>query len=305
MEPLIIETHNLDFYFKDFKALSQVNLKVPEGSIFGFLGPNGAGKTTTIRILLDLFHGKSGQIRLFGKEYGTHREEILQRVGALIENPSIYKHLTGRQNLEIIRRMVNAPKTRIEEVLKIVRLVDNADKKAKNYSLGMCQRLGLAAALLTDPDLLILDEPTNGLDPSGIIEMRELIIRLNKEHGKTIFLSSHILSEIEKLATDVAIIDQGQILYQGKLEGLHSDGDLMELKIELNQVDKAADVLKGLSYTISEQNGRSLSLPIEAKTEVAKINKALVDADIEVYGLQTSAETLESIFLNITKKLDQ
>lgn len=305
MEPLIIETHNLDFYFKDFKALSQVNLKVPEGSIFGFLGPNGAGKTTTIRILLDLFHGKAGEIRLFGKDYGKHREEILKRVGALIENPSIYKHLTGRQNLEVIRRMVNAPKSRVEEVLKIVRLLENADKKAKNYSLGMCQRLGLAGALLTDPDLLILDEPTNGLDPSGIIEMRELIIRLNKEHGKTIFLSSHILSEIEKLATDVAIIDQGQILYQGKLEGLQSEGHLLELRIELKQVDHASQVLKSLNYTISEQNGRSLSLPIEAKTEVAAINKALVDAGIEVYGLQTSAETLESIFLNITKKLDQ
>ena len=201
--------------------------------------------------------------------------------------------------------MVNVPKSRIDEVLKIVRLVENADKKAKNYSLGMCQRLGLAAALLTDPELLILDEPTNGLDPSGIIEMRELIIRLNKEHGKTIFLSSHILSEIEKLATDVAIIDGGQILYQGKLEGLHHESDLMELKIELNQVDEAANVLKGLNYTISEKNGRSLSLPIGAKTEVAIINKALVDASIEVYGLQTSAETLESIFLNITKKLDQ
>lgn len=305
MEPLIVETHNLDFYFKDFKALSQVNLQVPEGSIFGFLGPNGAGKTTTIRILLDLFHAQPGQIKLFGQGYANSRQEILKKVGALIENPSIYKHLTGRQNLEVIRRMVNVPKSRIEEVLKIVRLVDNADKKAKNYSLGMCQRLGLAAALLTDPDLLILDEPTNGLDPSGIIEMRELIIRLNKEHGKTIFLSSHILSEIEKLATDVAIIDQGQILYQGKLEGLHNEGNLMELKIELKEVDQAANLLKSLNYTISEQNGRSLSLPIEAKTEVARINKALVNADIEVFGLQTSAETLESIFLNITKKLDQ
>lgn len=305
MNPLIIETHNLDFYFKDFKALSQVNLQVPEGSIFGFLGPNGAGKTTTIRILLDLFHAQPGQVKLFGKSYANSRQEILKQVGALIENPSIYKHLSGRQNLEIIRRMVNVPKSRIDEVLKIVRLVDNADKKAKNYSLGMCQRLGLAAALLTDPDLLILDEPTNGLDPSGIIEMRELIIRLNKEHGKTIFLSSHILSEIEKLATDVAIIDQGQILYQGKLEGLHNESNLIELKIELNAVDEAATVLKSLNYTISEQNGRSLSLPIETKTEVAKINKALVAANIEVYGLQTSAETLESIFLNITKKLDQ
>ena len=144
---------------------------------------------------------------MFDKELLPNKVELLGKVGALIENPSIYKHLTGRQNLEVVRRMIGAPKSRIDEVLKIVRLTDNANKKAKNYSLGMCQRLGLASALLSDPDLLILDEPTNGLDPSGIIEMRELIMRLNKEHGKTIFLSSHILTEIEKMATDVAIID--------------------------------------------------------------------------------------------------
>ncbi|WP_420386211.1 ABC transporter ATP-binding protein [Roseivirga sp.] len=305
MSNLIIETKNLNFYFKEFQALNQVNLEVPEGSIFGFLGPNGAGKTTTIRILLDLFHAGEGQIKLFGKDFSNGREEILEKVGALIENPSIYKHLTGRQNLEVIRRMVNVPKSRVEEVLKIVRLVDNADKKAKNYSLGMCQRLGLAAALLTDPDLLILDEPTNGLDPSGIIEMRELITRLNKEHGKTIFLSSHILSEIEKLATDVAIIDQGQILYQGKLEGLHQQDGLMELKIELEQVNEAIEALRNMNYTISEQNGRSVKLPIESKADVSRINKLLVQSGIDVYGLQTSEETLESIFLNITKKLDQ
>lgn len=304
MEPHIIGTHHLDFYFKDFKALSQVSLKVPEQSIFGFLGPNGAGKTTTIRILLDLFHAPKGAVKMFGLDYEHSRNEILKKVGALIENPSIYKHLTGRQNLEIIRRMVDVPKSRIDEVLKIVRLVDNADKKAKNYSLGMCQRLGLAGALLTDPDLLILDEPTNGLDPSGIIEMRELIIRLNKEHGKTIFLSSHILSEIEKLATDVAIIDHGEIQYQGKLEGLHANG-LMELKVELNDVSSAANLLKGLNFTISEQNGKSIHLPMADKLEVAKVNKALVEAGIEVYALKTSAENLESIFLNITKKLDQ
>lgn len=305
MNSLIIETKNLNFFFKEFQVLNQVNLKVPTGSIFGFLGPNGAGKTTTIRILLDLFHAKPGEIKLFGESYYSQRENILKKVGALIENPSIYKHLTGRQNLEVIRRMVNVPKARIEEVLQIVRLVDNADKKAKNYSLGMCQRLGLAAALLSDPDLLILDEPTNGLDPSGIIEMRELIIRLNKEHGKTIFLSSHILSEIEKLATDVAIIDHGQILFQGKLDGLHQQGKAIELKVELNQVEAAVETLKALNYTITEQNGSSISLSIESKNEIPAINKALVNAGVEVYALQSSAETLESIFLNLTKRLDQ
>lgn len=305
MSKSIIQTQGLDFYFKDFKALDQINLEVPQGSIFGFLGPNGAGKTTTIRVLLDLFHSKPGQVKLFGKELLQNKVEILGRVGALIENPSIYKHLSGRQNLEVIRKMVDVPKERIDEVLKIVRLVENADKKAKNYSLGMCQRLGLASALLTDPDLLILDEPTNGLDPSGIIEMRELILDLNQKHGKTIFLSSHILSEIEKLASDVAIIDQGKILYQGKLEGLQQADGAIELVIEVDRVTEAADILKAMNYTISEQNGKSIHLPIPDKKEVSKINKALVDKNLDVYQLKTSEQNLESIFLNITKKLDQ
>ena len=305
MSTPIIQTRGLDFYFKDFKALDQVNLNVPAGSIYGFLGPNGAGKTTTIRILLDLFHPKPGQVQVFGKDLGKNRVEILGKIGALIENPSIYKHLSGRQNLEVIRKMVGVPKSRIDEVLQIVRLVDNADKRAKNYSLGMCQRLGLAAALLTDPELLILDEPTNGLDPSGIIEMRELIIRLNKEHGKTIFLSSHILSEIEKLATDVAIIDQGKILYEGKLEGLQNQGSGYQLTIEVEEVDKAAAIVKGLNHTITEVNSRSLVIPIEAREEIPRLSKALVEAGIDVYQLGASEENLEAIFLNITKKLDQ
>ena len=305
MSQPIIQTNALDFYFKSFKALDQVNLNVPEGSIYGFLGPNGAGKTTTIRILLDLFHPSTGQVRIFGKELLKHRVNILGRIGALIENPSIYKHLSGRQNLEVIRKMVGAPKSRIDEVLKIVRLVDNADKRAKNYSLGMCQRLGLAAALLTDPELLILDEPTNGLDPSGIIEMRELIIRLNKEHGKTIFLSSHILSEIEKLATDVAIIDQGKILYEGKIEGLQNQGSGHHLTIELEDVSSATALLTSMHFTISETNSRSLVVPIDSKQDIPKINKALVNNDIEVFQLKSSEQNLESIFLDITKKLDQ
>jgi ABC-2 type transport system ATP-binding protein len=304
MSKLIIQTTELDFYFKNFKALDKVNLNIPEGSIYGFLGPNGAGKTTTIRILLDLFHSQAGQVKLFGQDLSQNKVALLSKVGALIENPSIYKHLTGRQNLEVVRRMIGAPKSRINNVLKIVRLLDNADKKAKNYSLGMCQRLGLASALLNDPQLIILDEPTNGLDPSGIIEMRELIISLNKEHGKTIFLSSHILPEIEKMATDVAIIDQGKIMYEGKLDGLHGSSTKF-LEIEPSDVNKAIEIIKALNYTVSEHSSKSITLPILEKEDTAKINKALVDSNIDVYQLKSSEETLEAIFLNLTKKLDQ
>ncbi len=305
MPKSIIQTNNLTFNFGSFKALDQVNLNVPEGSIYGFLGPNGAGKTTTIRILLDLFHSEPGQVKLFDQELLPNKVELLGKVGALIENPSIYKHLTGRQNLEVVRRMIGASKSRIDEVLKIVRLTDNANKKAKNYSLGMCQRLGLASALLSDPDLLILDEPTNGLDPSGIIEMRELIMRLNKEHGKTIFLSSHILTEIEKMATDVAIIDQGKIMYEGKLDGLHHNDSSQFLEIKLDNSQKAIEVIKELNYTISEHDSKTITLPVTDKTDISRINKALVQNDIEVYQLKSTEETLEAIFLNLTKKLDQ
>jgi ABC-2 type transport system ATP-binding protein len=304
MNQLTIETHDLDFHFKDFQALRQINLSVPQGSIFGFLGPNGAGKTTTIRILLDLFHPATGRVNIFGKDLLRNRIEILKKVGALIENPSIYKHLTGRQNLEVVRRMIDVPKSRIDEVLKIVRLVDNADKKAKNYSLGMCQRLGLAAALLTDPELLILDEPTNGLDPSGIIEMRELIIKLNKEHGKTIFISSHILPEIEKLATDLAIIDQGEIRYQGQLDGLRAHKKQV-LNIRLDHVGKASNILSSKGYQVYEQTNDSISLQRQSKSEIAAINRILVESGLGVYEIRSSDEDLESIFLNLTKKLDQ
>lgn len=305
MSASIIQTNQLDFYFKGFKALDGVSLNVPSGSIYGFLGPNGAGKTTTIRILLDLFHSKPGQVKLFGKALTQHRNEILGRVGALIESPSIYKHLSGRQNLEVIRKMVGAPKSRIDEVLSIVRLKDNADKKAKNYSLGMCQRLGLAAALLNDPELLILDEPTNGLDPSGIIEMRELIIRLNKEFGKTIFLSSHILSEIEKLATDVAIIDQGKIMYEGKLEGLQTSETGLLIQIETNDVAKSVRLIRQLNYTISETHEKTIVLPIEVKSDAARIIRHLSEQKIDIFEVKHIGQNLESIFLNLTKKLDQ
>ena len=305
MDQSIIQTSNLSFHFGNFKALDQVNLNVPKGSIYGFLGPNGAGKTTTIRILLDLFRASSGEVNMFGKSIRQERDEILGKVGALIENPSIYKHLTGRQNLEVVRRMTGVDKKRIDEVLEIVRLKDNADKKAKNYSLGMCQRLGLASALLTDPELLILDEPTNGLDPSGIIEMRELIKELNKNHGKTIFLSSHMLSEIEKLVTDVAIIDQGKILYEGKLDGLKKGGAVKELKIELDNGVQAATIIQKLNFTISSSNDNYVEVPIQSKEDIAQINKALVDSGISIYRLNTTDENLESIFLSITKKLDQ
>ncbi|RYF94725.1 MAG: ATP-binding cassette domain-containing protein, partial [Chitinophagaceae bacterium] len=204
MNPHIIETNNLDFSFgAGQKILQDLSLAVPQGSIYGFLGPNGAGKTTTIRLLLGLLKVQSGTIRLFGKDFGKNRLEVLRRIGSLIEQPSLYMHLTGKENLEVFRLSYQCNKKRIGEVLELVGLQKAAHKKAKAYSLGMKQRLAIAISLLHEPELLILDEPTNGLDPTGIIETRELIRKLNKESGKTIIVSSHMLAEVEKMATHV------------------------------------------------------------------------------------------------------
>ncbi|MEL7424359.1 MAG: ATP-binding cassette domain-containing protein [Bacteroidota bacterium] len=299
----IIAVRNLDFYFKEFKALDQINLNVPTGSIYGFLGPNGAGKTTTIRVLLDLFHAKQGEVEIFGQSIRQHRHDILSRIGALIEAPSIYKHLSGRQNLEVLRRMLGLPKQRIDEVLEIVRLRENADKKAKEYSLGMCQRLTLAAALLNEPELLILDEPTNGLDPSGIIEMRELILRLNQEHGKTIFLSSHILSEIEKLVSHVAIIDRGKILYEGTLAGLQQKSN-QNITVAVKNPGQAMPLLSEHNYQLLEQTATGFVVQVNTEEEIAELNRLLVMNNHEVYQLSPAEQGLESIFLNVTQKLD-
>jgi ABC-type multidrug transport system ATPase subunit len=199
---MVINTNGLTFNFGSQTVVKELSLQVPEGSIYGFLGPNGAGKTTTIKLLLNLLQTQEGGIEIFGFDFKTHRTEILSQVGSLIEQPAIYAHLTGRENL--INRAI------------LLHLTQAANKKAGNYSLGMKQRLGIALALLSDPKLLILDEPTNGLDPNGIIEIRELLKKLVSEHKKTVFISSHLLGEIERMATHVGIINNGQLLFQGE-----------------------------------------------------------------------------------------
>lgn len=219
----IVTTHQLTKKYGDFKAVSCLNMKVREKSIYGFLGPNGAGKSTALKMLLGLVRPASGSISLFGKDFnGKNRSEILKNVGSLIESPSYYGHLTAAENLRILQTILAVPKSNIDKVLKIVRLDRQSNKKVSAYSLGMKQRLGLASAMLSFPRLLILDEPTNGLDPAGIQEMRELIRSLPKEYGMTVIVSSHLLSEIDRLADDVGIIANGSMKYQGSLDMLHN-----------------------------------------------------------------------------------
>lgn len=218
----IVKTNGLTKRYGDFYSVKNLNMAVRENTIYGFLGPNGAGKSTTLKMLLGLVHPTSGEIDIFGKRFTKKsRIEILKNVGSLIEAPSYYGHLTARENLKIYSTILDLPDRNIDEVLHIVRLDRQQSKLTSQYSLGMKQRLGLASALLSFPKLLILDEPTNGLDPAGIQEMRELIRSLPQKYGMTVIVSSHLLSEIDQLVDDIGIIANGKMMYQGALDKLH------------------------------------------------------------------------------------
>ncbi len=282
------------------RALENITLRVKEGAIYGFLGPNGAGKTTTLRLLLGLLEKQQGEILMFGKSFEKSRIEILRSIGSLIENPSIYSHLTAVENLTIWQKIYRCPKNRIQEVLKLVGLADTGQKKAGQFSLGMKQRLGLATALLHNPTLLVLDEPTNGLDPGGIIEMRELLRNLNKNEGITIVISSHLLSEIEKLVTDLGIINQGKMLFEGPLnELMRRQQETSYLTFETNNNAEAIQLIQSDHFEAYLKDEKIL-LPPLPKPTIARLNQLLVQHDIEVYGIATMANDLESVFINLT-----
>ncbi len=218
----IVKTNALTKRYKDILAVNNLDMSVKEGRIYGFLGPNGAGKSTTLKMLLGLVKPSAGETDIFGKRLtGATKSGILRNIGSLIESPSYYGHLTGAENLKILQTLLDVPKKNIDEALRIVRLDRQQNKKVSAYSLGMKQRLGLAGALLSFPKLLILDEPTNGLDPAGIREMRELICSLPAKYGMTVIVSSHLLSEVEQMADDIGIIANGKMMYQGSLSFLH------------------------------------------------------------------------------------
>jgi len=300
MSGLIIQTQGLDFSFnRSGKILDNVSLNVPQGSIYGFLGPNGAGKTTTLRLVLGLLRIQKGKIEIFGKNFLQHRIPVLKRIGSLIEQPSLYGHLTAKENLEIYRLIYQCNKSRIAEVLNIVGLENTGSKKAKQFSLGMKQRLSIAMALLHQPELLILDEPTNGLDPNGIIETRELIKKLNQEHNTTILVSSHILNEVERMATHVGIIHKGKMLFQGTLNELQQMKTRQTLlEVATNDNAKAVDIL-GLKYMPKQQNGKII-LPFTNNEQSAVINRLLIQNGVDVYSLHPQQNDLEQLFIDIT-----
>jgi len=296
-----IEALNLSHHFtKGEPVLDQVSLRVKEGSIFGFLGPNGAGKTTTLRLILGLLRKQQGDIRLFGKPFEQHRAEALRQIGSLIESPSLYGQLTAAENLLVWQKVYQCPKKRIPEVLDLVGLSNTGAKKAGQFSLGMKQRLAIAVALLHEPSLLILDEPTNGLDPGGIVEMRTLLKILNESHGITILISSHLLSEIEKLVTEVGIINHGKMVFQGSLDALmQRQQQVASLIFEVNQAQQALQILAAQYPTAVITQGK-LKLPALSNEATAAITRRLVTEGIDVYGITRGDNDLETIFMNIT-----
>ena len=294
----IIHTEKLTRRFKDFLAVNDLSLQVPQGGVYGFLGPNGAGKTTTIRMLLGLIKPNAGRVNLFGVDIAAERASILRRVGALVEMPALYPHLNARENLEVTRRLLNADKKHVERVLKVVNLTDAAERPVKGYSLGMKQRLGLALALLNEPELLILDEPTNGLDPAGIHEIRDLIRIMPEQNGITVFLSSHLLSEIEIVATHLGIVNKGAMLFQGTLTSLQAQRE-SHLVLGVHQQDEAAQFLQQSGWQVARQNGH-LHITAHSEADVAAINGSLVKHGLNVYHLSLQQPSLEDMFLQMT-----
>lgn len=296
-----IETKNIKHCFsKNNPTLNNINLKVPQGSIFGFLGKNGAGKTTTLKLILGLLEKQQGEIILFGKDIKTNRIEILKRVGSLIESPSFYGHLSAEENLTILQKIYQCPKERIQEVLALVGLTDSLKKKVNQFSLGMKQRLSIGIALLHQPELLILDEPTNGLDPNGIIEIRELLLKINSEMETTIVISSHLLSEIEKLVTHIAIINKGELLFQGKMEKLKAKAQ-SKISIETDNPILASKIINKHNVN-STQEGNLNNLTNYSREAIPTIIKELVSSNINIYKVNEQKMSLESIFINLIKK---
>lgn len=297
----VIRVQHLSKQFGGFSAVNDLSFSVPEGQVYGFLGQNGAGKSTTIRMLLTLISPTAGDIEIFGLDIRKHRKEILRQVGAIIERPDLYKYLSGLENLKLFAAMsgVKVPEKKFMEQLDRVGLAARADSKVKTYSQGMKQRLGIAVALIHDPKLIILDEPTNGLDPQGIADIRRLILQLSGEEGKTLMVSSHLLSEMELIADAMLIIDKGKKLVEGRVKELF---DPSAMVVELKTTDDAAawDLLSGspLKGYLKERTEDSILLNMQ-KDQVPQVLKQMVQYQVDVISLH-SRHSLEDYFLSLT-----
>ena len=296
--PLVV-TAGLSHAFVEQPALRGVNLCVPAGSIYGFLGPNGAGKTTTLRLLLGLLRRQHGTIELFGLRLERHRRQILRQLGSSIEMPSVYGHLTATENLQVWRHVYGCDRRRIDAVLALVDLADTGSKRADQFSLGMRQRLGIAVALLHEPSLLILDEPTNGLDPQGVLDMRRLLVTLNRERGVTILVSSHILSEVERVVSHIGVIHRGTLRFQGTLDELRQrQASASFTTLDTSDNPRAAAVAAGAGMCASLEDDR-VRLPPLSRDDTGRLTGLLWTEGLVLYEVMTSRASLEHIFLDL------
>lgn len=297
----VIITKELTKQYKKKTVVQDLDLRVPEGSIYGFLGPNGAGKSTTMKMLLGLVKPTRGNVQVLGKQVQEkNRLTILQNTGSLIESPAYYGHLTGRENLRIICTLKDIPEKDIDRVLQVVRMTGQQDKKVSQYSLGMKQRLGLACALLGNPRLLLLDEPTNGLDPAGIQEMRELICSLPRQYQMTVLVSSHLLSEMDQMATHVGIINNGQLIFQDSLASLHEHSQ-SHMFLRTTDDLQAYNCLKQAQFPVLLKN-QKLYLTSAEDSAVIQAGLLLSEQGIGLLRLEEKQMSLEDIFLSLTGK---
>lgn len=302
MAEFIIQTKSLNFrYGKQRKVLDDVSLNIPKGSIYGFLGPNGAGKSTTMRLLTGILAEQDEAISIFGKPLKTQLPQVFENIGSLVESPALYLHLSGYNNLRYIAKLRNVPETRIAEVLELVDLTRDAKRKAKQYSLGMKQRLAIAMALLSEPELLLLDEPVNGLDPNGIQDIRKLLVKLNREKGVTIFVSSHLLTEIEKMCTHVGIISNGKLRFEGTIEDLSKKSGLCKIQLTVKEAPQWHEKLLVEFPEAKLENATQISLELPDREAIPVFTKNLVERGARLYELKI-LEGLEEWFMSLVNQ---
>lgn len=296
----IIEVSHLVKHFGKIKAVDDTSFDVYPGDVYGFLGPNGAGKSTTIRSILSLIKPTGGQIKVFGRDISTHRNYILQRIGCIVEKPDFYNYLSAEKNLEIFARIsgVRIQKSKVHEIIEFVGLKGREKDKLRGFSHGMKQRLGIAQTLIHDPELIILDEPTTGLDPQGIIDIRNLILQLKNERNKTILLSSHILSEIELIANRMVIINKGKTVVQGSVSELLNAEDLI-VSFQVDDVAKAKTIAQSSALNVTIENVDHSNLFIHISQEkVPLLNKLFCENGVQVFSIEAKRK-LEDYFLKL------
>lgn len=302
MDEYIIQTQSLNFQFsKHRKVLDNVSLNIPKGAIYGFLGPNGAGKSTTMRLLTGILPQQGNSITVFGKPLQEQLPQVFEKVGSLVESPALYLHLSGYNNLKYIATLRNVPLSRIDEVLELVDLSRDAKRKVKQYSLGMKQRLAIAMALLDEPQLLLLDEPVNGLDPNGMRDIRQLLVRLNKEKGITIFVSSHLLAEIERMCTHVGIISNGKLRFEGSIEELSKQSGACKVQITLKDAPHWHAQLLGDHPMATMESTSQIKLELPDREAIPAFTKDLVTRGADLYEIKV-LDGLEEWFMTLIRQ---